>query len=172
MFKIPNSEKRNAAEGTESTEKFHFRFTIFDLYYGLDSRWYFQCEGMHMKQVGLVFLGLIASAVFYFPLALLIGVIFPNIGLGMLLVCFFVVMPLAFLFGSIVTGYFSYYQFENKWALLVMAPALYSNMLFMFTFDELWLVFLGCLYWYLSSLAGVGLGYFLRGKFAKWRYGD
>lgn len=147
---------------------------------------------MDMKLVGLVFLGLIASAVFYFPLGLLIGVIFPNIGWGMLFACFFAVMPLAFLLGSIVTGYFSYYDIEDKWLLIWMAPALYLNVLWIsvaavrfsldafigvnppgpgFLRDLLISVAIGLL-WYIASAAGVFLGYFLRGKFAKWWYGD
>ena len=151
-----------------------------------------------MKLVGLVFLGLIASGIAYALLFLLLGLVFTNLAftkmdenLG-LIMGFLVVLPLAFFIGSIVTGYFSYYDIEHKWSLLMMAPALYINMVWMgiailgFLLDA----FIGVnppgpyflrnilipiavgLYWYLASAGGVFLGYYLRERFAKWWYRD
>jgi hypothetical protein len=150
-----------------------------------------------MKLVGLVLLGLVVSAALYFPVFLLIGLILETMGfkfsesLGMLL-AFFAVIPIAFLLGSIIPGYFSYYDIENKWSLTLMAPALYVNLLGICVFGVQFglevfmgdapsrygflgglLIPLGIgLLWYLPSLAGVFLGYYLRQRFAKWRFGD
>ena len=157
-----------------------------------------------MKRVGLVFLGLIASAVLYLPVSMLVVIVFEvlealpgdfavNIGKGGgFLLAIFVVVPITFLFGSMITGYFSYYEFENKWGLIWMAPALYLNLSWMcvasvqfgldafievnppgpgFVTGLLTSVAIGLL-WYLASWAGVVLGYYLRGRLAKWWYGD
>jgi hypothetical protein len=155
-----------------------------------------------MKLVGLVFLGLVASIVFYIPLFLLLELIFDtaaggpdalkvNEGLGMLLAVF-AVMPIAFFLGSIATGYFSFYDIENKWLLLWMAPALYIELAGVcfavvgFLLDRfidvnppqpgflwyLWFPILMGLCWYLASAGGVFFGYYLRERFAKWWYGD
>ena len=156
-----------------------------------------------MKLIGLVFLGLIASAVFYFPVFILVAIVLKvvevllgdfaaNISEGGLLLAIFVVVPITFLLGSMITGYFSYYEIENKRSLPLMAPALYLNLSWMgaaavrFALDA----FIGVnppgpgfvtglltsaamgLLWYLASWAGVVLGYYLRERFAKWWYGD
>ena len=83
-----------------------------------------------MKLVGLVFLGFIAIIIVGLLLDIVIVKAFPHIsgGCGYLWVPFLITMPIAFLVGSIVTGYFSYYELENKWKLLWMAPALYWNL--------------------------------------------
>jgi hypothetical protein len=147
-----------------------------------------------MKLVGLVFLGFIAIIIVGLLLDIVIAKVFPRISGddGYLWVAFLITMPVAFLVGSIVTGYFSYYELENKWALLWMAPALYWNVLFMcvagiqflldsfisvnprttgFLYGTLLPLLIG-LYWYLASLAGVILGYFTRGRIVRWWYGD
>jgi MFS family permease len=155
-----------------------------------------------MKLVGLVILGLVASAALYIPLFLLLGLILDTVagrpdafqvneGLGMLLAVF-AVMPIAFFLGSMVTGYFSFYDIENKWSLLAMAPVLYLELagvcisIVGFLLDRfidvnppgphflrgiLFTILMG-LYWYLASAGGVFLGYYLRERFAKWWYGD
>jgi purine-cytosine permease-like protein len=155
-----------------------------------------------MKLVGLVFLGLVASAVLYMPLCLLLGLILDTVagrpdafqaneGLGMLLAVF-AVMPIAFFLGSIVPGYFSFYDIEHKWSLLWMAPALYLELAGVcisvvgFLLDrfidvnppgphflrDIFFVILMGLYWYSASAGGVFLGYYLRERFAKWWYRD
>jgi len=148
-----------------------------------------------MKRVGLVFLGLVASAIAGWLLTPVYVMVFPDIEgchappLSALLI----LVPIAFLIGSIVTGYFSYHELEDKWGLIWMAPALYYNLLFvcvtgtLFLLDsfigvneprntdflfEILIPFLIGLYWYLASLAGVILGYLLRERFARWWYGD
>jgi hypothetical protein len=151
-----------------------------------------------MKLVGLVFLGLIASGIAYALLFLLLGLVFTNLvstkmdeNLGMIM-GFLVVLPIAFFLGSIVTGYFSYYDIEHKWSLLMMAPALYVFLLAMgtaltgsllhgfisngwsigtFLYDYWGLILAGPL-WYSASAGGVFLGYYLRERFAKWWYRD
>jgi len=147
-----------------------------------------------MKLVGLVFVGFIAIIIVGLVLGIVIAKAFPHISGddAYLWVPILIIMPAAFLVGSIVTGYFSYYELENKWVLLWMAPALYWNLLFMcgagiqFLLDSfisvnprttgflygILLPFLIGLYWYLASLAGVILGYFLRGRIVRWWYGD
>lgn len=157
-----------------------------------------------MKLVGLVFLGLIASAVLYVPVFLLVAVVFRGgeILLGVpeantnegwvFLVTIFVGVPIAFLLGSMITGYFSYYDIEDKWLLIWLAPALYLDLIWIFVAGVVFSLdaFIGVnppgpgfwqgilisaamgLLWYIASAGGVFLGYFLREKFAKWWYGD
>jgi hypothetical protein len=130
-----------------------------------------------MKLVGLVFLGLIASFVISSVAMWAIIKVFPNMAGndGYMWVPVLIVMPIGFFAGSIVIGHYSYYEIENKWKLLLMAPTLYCNPLWMALTQSgsgFGIVFLMGLYWYLASLAGVGLGYFLRKQFARWWYGD
>jgi hypothetical protein len=145
-----------------------------------------------MKLVGLVFLGLITSFIVYWLLFMLFMRFFGNIGEAGMLISFLVVIPLAFFIGSLPTGYFSYYDIEDKWTLLAIVPALYVYLLsislaligsllhgFMdnnwnirsFLYDY-WGLILMSLLWYVTSAGGVFLGYFLRERFAKWWYGD
>lgn len=146
-----------------------------------------------MKLVGLVFLGLVASVVVYFLLFLLLTLVFRNIDeqTGLLIVVF-AVTPLAFFIGSIVTGYFSYYEIEDKWLLVWMAPALYLELLGLFgsgaaflldafigvnapppgSWRYLWVPIVMGLLWYIASAGGVFLGYLLRERLVKWWYGD
>jgi len=148
-----------------------------------------------MKRVGLVFLGFVTIIIIYVLLILVWGK--PSSGNegghGPDSAGLFIAMPIIFLMGSVVTGYFSYYEFESKWGLIWMAPILYSNLLFMcvagisFLMDafigvneprntdflsDILIYFLLGLYWYLASLAGVILGYLLRERFARWWYAD
>jgi len=155
-----------------------------------------------MKLVGLVILGFVASVVLCILFSLLLELIFDtaagrpdvfkaNEALAMLLAVF-AVMPIAFFLGSIVTGYFSFYEIENKWLLLWMVPVLYLDLAGVcvsvvgFMLDRfidvnppgphflrgiLFAILMG-LYWYLASAGGVFLGYYLRERFAKWWYGD
>jgi MFS family permease len=146
-----------------------------------------------MKLVGLVFLGLIASVVVYIPLFMLLTTVFSNIDeqRGILIVAF-AVTPFAFLIGSMITGYFSYYDIEDKWLLVWMAPALYLELLGLFgsgvaflldafigvnapppgSWRYLWVPVVMGLLWYIASTAGVFLGYLLRQRIVKWWYGD
>jgi hypothetical protein len=155
-----------------------------------------------MKLVGLVILGLVSSIVICLLLSLLLELIFDTVAgrpdvfkaneaLGMLLAAF-AVMPIAFFLGSMVTGYLSFYEIENKWSLLWMAPVLYLELAGVcvsvvgFLLDRfidvnppgphflrgiLFTIAIG-LYWYSASAGGVFLGYYLRERFAKWWYGD
>jgi hypothetical protein len=148
---------------------------------------------VNVKLIGLVILGIIISGIVYWLLFMWLGPIISNMGEGGgMIVGFFVVPPLAFLIGSIPTGYFSYHDIEDKWSLLKIAPALYVSLLFMsvaligsllhgfmnnnwsfksFLYDY-WGLPLISLLWYLASAGGVFLGYYLRERFAKWWYGD
>jgi hypothetical protein len=146
-----------------------------------------------MKLVGLVFLGLVASGVIYGLLMFGIIKVFPSMnGEAGMLPGLFIVMPLSFLIGSFITGYFSFYELEDRWALLALPPALYSNLIWMsvagiaflldafinvndrghIRFRDAGMALLIGLFFYLASLAGVASGYFLRERFAKWWYGD
>jgi hypothetical protein len=158
-----------------------------------------------MKLVGLVFLGLVSGfAITYaaaYLIAWLLSLLIKTNGTAVsggggeatgLLIGFLVVFPIAFFIGGIVTGYFSYHEIDNKWSLPLIAPALYSNVLFLcvvvaqigidaFVHNDttglgflasLWVPVALCFYWYLASLAGVALGYYLRERIVKWWYGD
>ncbi len=148
-----------------------------------------------MKLVGVVFLGFVASVVIGLLLEWVVLKVLPSIegDDAYLWIPLLITLPIAFLLGSIVTGYFGYYEVENKWRLVWMAPALYCNLTFIFvaglqfaldrfidvndarnsgSFWGLWMPFLVGLYWYLASLGGVGLGYFVRGRIVRWWYGD
>jgi hypothetical protein len=146
-----------------------------------------------MKRAGLVILGIIASGIVYWLLFRLLTKLFGHIGEEGMLISVFYVTPLAFLIGSFPTGYFSYYDIEDKWSLTLMAPALYVNLCWItvavlgfllnafmgnntpgrYGFLVSFLLPIGVgLYWYLASAGGVFLGYYLRERFAKWWYGD
>jgi hypothetical protein len=143
---------------------------------------------MDMKLAGLVFLGMIISVVLWWAT---LTFLLRNIGEGRgMLLSFLVIGPLSFLIGSIITGYFSYYDIEDKWSLLAIVPALYVYLLsigaaFMgsllhgfikndwsirnFFYDYQGLFLMGLL-WTVASAAGVFLGYFLRDRLVKWWY--
>lgn len=150
-----------------------------------------------MKLAGLVLIGLLASVILGIIVSMLVLKVFPGINGGdtNIWIPILVVMPIAFILGSILTGYFSYYNIEDRWMLLWLAPALYSNLLIMFLtigmllmekFSDafigvkiannsgllrgVWAPVLIALYWYLMSLTGVGLGYFLRTRVVRWWY--
>jgi hypothetical protein len=156
-----------------------------------------------MKLVGLVFLGLVSGfAITYagaYLVTWLISLFLKTNGTASyggggeagLMIGFLVIFPIAFFIGGIVTGYFSYYEIEDKRSLLLMAPALYVFLLAMgaaltgsllhgfingwsigtFLYDYWGLILAGPL-WYSASAGGVFLGYYLRERFAKWWYGD
>lgn len=125
-----------------------------------------------MKLAAFVFLGIIASFAVYGLLMYAVEKTFPDIhGCGALRPAFLIVLPISFLLGSILTGFLSCPTLTTKWGLPFMAPSLYfllallPSALFTGGFDSasntFWAL-LFFLYWYLASLAGVVLGYFLR----------
>jgi hypothetical protein len=160
-----------------------------------------------MKLVGLVFLGLILGFAITYAGAYLIAwlvsffinsngtTIHESSGDGGpgLLIGFLVVFPIAFFIGGIVTGYFSYYDIEDKSSLLLMAPALYVNLVWVsiavlqylfevfmdsneksnvnFVNDFLSPIGMGLL-WYIASAGGVFLVYHIRELLVKWWYRD
>ena len=131
-----------------------------------------------MKLAGFVLLGLIASFAVYMPIMIWIP---GKGGCGGLGVAFLFLMPFSLLVGSIVTGFLSCPTLNSKWGLIGIAPGLYFAILFVispFTFGDfesasgiLWML-LFLFYWYLASLGGVGLGYFLRARIRRWRFGE
>jgi hypothetical protein len=135
-----------------------------------------------MKLVGLVFLGFVVSIAIMSLLCMLIAKTFRYGDAGMPMSAL-ALIPLSFLIGSFVTGYFSCHDIENKWSLLVMAPALYFILLWICAAflsnastgaktGTLLIPIAVALYWYLASLAGVAFGYFLRKRLVKWWYRD
>ncbi len=128
--------------------------------------------GESMKLVGFVFLGFIAIAVIYTLVLIATLKAFPDMGgCGDLWLPFLILMPASLLLGSMVTGFLSCPTLTTKWGLPFMAPGLYFLLallpsgLFAGNFDSAsntFLALLFFLYWYLASLAGVVLGYFLR----------
>jgi hypothetical protein len=159
--------------------------------------------GAKMKLIGLVFLGLVSGFAVVFliawlPLFFITGG--GTAGYGSsgdggpgLLIGVLVVFPIAFFLGGMVTGYFSYYEIEDKWSLLFMAPALYVNLIWMgiagisiflelfmgsndsgnfsFVMGLLFPIGMGLL-WYIASAGGVFLGYYIREQLVKWWYRD
>ena len=151
-----------------------------------------------MKLIGLVFFGFVSSVIIGILLSMLVPRVFPDFygdDPRILFISVLIVIPIAFLIGSIFTGYFSYYSIEDKWMLLWLPPAMYCNLLFLcltvgsFLLEEfvdafmnanyaenagffkgLWGPVLIALYWHLMSLAGVGFGYFLRAQIVRWWY--
>jgi hypothetical protein len=125
-----------------------------------------------MKLVGLVILGFVAS----FAAAALNSTLFSLFASSNLhtddMIFLLGVVPISFFLGSIVTGYFSYYDIEDKGHLCFMAPALYLVLLFIailikeravpFINQGIFFVIVFGTIWYLSSLAGVFFGYELR----------
>lgn len=125
-----------------------------------------------MKLVGFVVLGIIASGLVYGLVLYWMLNAFPNTGgCGSLWVAFLILMPGSLLVGSIVTGFLSCLTLNTKWGLIGIAPGLYIVIIFAVStttvgdfqsVSNMLLMLLFFLYWYLASLAGVGLGYFLR----------
>ncbi len=128
-----------------------------------------------MKLVGFVVVGLIVSGVVYSLLALwALDILLPGyagVGCSNLGVCFLVVMPGSLLVGSMVTGFLSCPVLNTKWGLIGIAPGLYIVIIFAVStttvtdfqsVSNILSMLLFFLYWYLASLAGVGLGYLLR----------
>jgi hypothetical protein len=156
-----------------------------------------------MKLIGLVILGLVSGFGITYAATYLIAWLLSlflktngtassggggDAGIFIGLLVFF---PIAFFIGGIVTGYFSYYEIENKLGLPALAPGLYCGMLFVCVAglsslsdcliggDPIWhfagalgIGFSVGLYWWLVSAGGVFLGYYLRERFAKWWYRD
>ncbi|UCC23439.1 MAG: hypothetical protein JSW23_05140 [Planctomycetota bacterium] len=115
-----------------------------------------------MKLVGFVVLGIVASGLVYGLILYWILRTYPGMGCGSLWIPFLILMPFSLLVGGIVTGFLSCPTLSSKWELFFMAPGLYVPIIFCGLF--LTSVF-GLLFWpfyYLVSLAGVGLGYLLR----------
>ncbi|MHC4499989.1 MAG: hypothetical protein ACYS21_12845 [Planctomycetota bacterium] len=134
-----------------------------------------------MKLVGFVVLGIaVCITVYYLALWILDSYLpgFAGGGSSNLGVCFVLVLPVSLLLGSIVTGYLSYPVMNSRWGLIGIAPGLYMVLYFgtclcpasvvsvspidgrMLSSGLLTLLY--GLFLYSVSLAGVGLGYFLR----------
>jgi hypothetical protein len=128
-----------------------------------------------MKLAGAILLGIIASVFIGVFLSVIAEEVMPSHGEAEFLIQrTFIVSLISFFAGSIVTGYFCYYALEHKRNLVWMPPGLYSVWLMLMQVEGgkgIWLFFLMCLLWYLSSLAGVAAGYFLRYKIICWWYG-
>jgi hypothetical protein len=121
-----------------------------------------------MKLFGLVLLGLAeAIAIYHIIVFGILGTLVPGYTEteSTLWISLFIVMPVSVLLGSIVTGYLGLPRIDKKWKLTVVAPGLYLWGLFIILMSRSTIV-AGALilgfFWYLVSLAGVGLGYFLR----------
>jgi hypothetical protein len=148
-----------------------------------------------MKLAGLVFLGLVVSIAIGALIGWPIMKAYPNTASddAYLWIPVFITLPIGFFFGGIFTGYFSYHEIEHKWNLVWLSPILYIVLLWTFvsgvgalldsfiganqsnrlvSMAGILISFLMVLYWYLSSLAGIGLGYFLREKIVNWWYSD
>ena len=156
-----------------------------------------------MKLVGLVILGLVSGFGIMYAATYLItwlislfvktnaAAVHGSGGDAGIFIGLLVFFPIAFFIGSIVTGFFSYYEIDDKWGLPALAPGLYCGMLFVCVAglsslndcliggDPVWHIaealgigFSVGLYWWLVSAGGIFLGYYLRERLVKWWYRD
>ena len=131
-------------------------------------------HNMSAKQAAFIMLGMFVSGVLFMLLCVsIIGEsikFFHTEAFEEMLPMFLIIIIISLLAGGIVTGFLSYPLLETKWGMLWIAPGLYIVILTSFSYlmvslFELLILFsflplyLCC---YLISLAGVGLGYFLR----------
>ncbi len=132
---------------------------------------------MNGKQVVFVVLGVVASCVIFMFLCVYIldggeAIRLIHLEAGeKILLMLFVIVTVSLLVGGIVTGFLSY-PLDTKWKLLWITPGLYIVIWMSFLMllpsllaflSMLFFFLLFFLYFYLVSLAGTGLGYFLRG---------
>lgn len=119
-----------------------------------------------MKLAGFVVLGLVVTVTVFFLVLWIFDMYLPgfagggcsNLGLALLFI-----LPFSLLLGSILTGFLSYPTLNTRWGLLGIAPGLYLAIPFLLSAtDAVVYLLLFWLFFYLVSLAGVGLGYFLR----------
>jgi hypothetical protein len=125
-----------------------------------------------LKLAGIVFLGVIACLLTTLLITFTLSPVMGSNDRNMWIV-FFIILPVGFFFGSIVTGYFSYYNINTRWSLLWLTPGLYCIFwMFVISFEGAagWLFLLVILCYYLASLAGVWLGYGIRRQIAHWWY--
>jgi len=128
-----------------------------------------------MKLVGLGILGFVVSAIVYMLLLLFYDSYLSQMerwlggGYG---VAFLFLMPFSLILGGIFAGFFSCFVATTKWSLLLVAPGLYvlvlcAGVLIPSSAGMALYAALLALYWYVASLAGVGLGYFLSSQFLR-----
>ena len=94
------------------------------------------------------------------------------------------VIPVLIFLGSLLTGFLIEPSLEKSWlAFLFYSPGMFFvGILILFSFTCLWEpridIWLLKMYggiivaWLFSSFLGVALGYFIRERIARWRYGD
>jgi hypothetical protein len=119
-----------------------------------------------MKLAGFVVLGVVATFVVYFLVLWILDTYLPGFeagGCSNLALALLLVLPVSLLMGGVVTGFLSYSTLNSRWGLFRIAPGLYLALPFLLsaTGAAIYLL-LFWLFFYLLSLAGVGLGYFLR----------
>jgi hypothetical protein len=119
-----------------------------------------------MKLAGFVVLGLVVTFTVYFPVLLILDMHLPGFeggGCSNLGVAFVFILPFSLLLGGIVTGFLSFPTLNTRWGLFGIAPGLYLALPFLLSAtDPVIYLLLFWLFFYLVSLAGVGLGYSLR----------
>jgi hypothetical protein len=121
----------------------------------------------HLKLACFVLLGLVVSGVVFVFLSLMISITCPRMkeSEGFPILGFIILSPLSFIVGSLVTGFLSCPILKSKWMLFLLAPALYFSICLIFTIPsakELIDFLLGTSYWYVFSLAGVAIGFWIR----------
>ncbi|MHC4623228.1 MAG: hypothetical protein ACYS4W_04930 [Planctomycetota bacterium] len=121
-----------------------------------------------MKLAVFVVLGLVVTVTVYFVVdfwileSFLPGFTHTAATLG---VAWLIVMPVALLLGSILTGYLSYPTMNTRLGLIAIAPGLYlAGLTIIPSLCSTILVDMLIIgsFWYVVSLAGAALGYFLR----------
>lgn len=143
-----------------------------------------------MKQAVFVVIGMVISAVGYALLCVYIVTGYLHMtgcaGMGP---AFLIMAPVSLAAGGMVTGFLSRPLLDTKLGLIWIAPGLYLCILMLCNFflfaildvvagdigrvgsEILWML-LFFLYLYSASLAGTGLGYFMRGLIGRLRKSD
>jgi len=142
-----------------------------------DERLLFCIGENNMRQVAFVVLGLVASYVFML-LGNYVLVRFLHVaGIAGIAPAFIILIPVSLLAGSMVTGFLGHPLMNTKWSMIWIAPGFYIVVFILFMFlvsritgsnksADIWMILFLPLYWYIASLAGVWLGYFMRGLFS------
>ncbi|MHC4790652.1 MAG: hypothetical protein ACYS8Y_04300 [Planctomycetota bacterium] len=124
-----------------------------------------------MKLAGFVVLGIVVSIIVYY-LVVFVTIFWLEESLpflsgepeASLWFPFLVILPFSLLLGGMVTGFLSCPELNTRWGLLGIAPGLYLGLLTfsLFFVERAVYVLLFWFFLYVVSLAGAGLGYFLR----------
>jgi hypothetical protein len=121
----------------------------------------------HAKLACFVLLGLVVSGIVFKLLSYIILIACPRIEESEIfpMLELLIIAPFSLIAGSFITGVLSCPILKSKWGLFCLAPGLYFTLFFIFKIAYVFGLaesILIILYWYLFSLAGVTIGFFIR----------